>query len=273
MMNHNEISAGILQSSVPLTLFEITDSPFDRIHLSKGVYSPTTMHQYANTAYLPKEPWRQMMNHEMPLLIKKQKNYSSSATLLRVPKEIIDPFMHLGLPLINTRNAFYSALSTPEGQWAISNAEKYVDSYLVKGEGFKIIPVFNEPGLTTTAFVPERNHFIGLHVDYLFQQTIFQRQNSANRISINLGNQDRYLIYINFTLDDLIELLQPSPSCTTDELVLHFFQRFPNYPVIRVTIKPGEAYIAPTQNLIHDGISSKETADMHLTICGHIQFF
>ena len=33
----------------------------------------------------------------------------------------------------------------------------------------------------------------------------------------------------------------------------YFFKFFPNYPVIKVTLKPYEYYIAPTDNCFHDG--------------------
>jgi hypothetical protein len=60
--------------------------------------------------------------------------------------------------------------------------------------------------------------------------------------------------------------------CSPYDLVLKFFKSFPKYPVVRLTINPSETYIAPTQNVIHDGIGSSTTPDLHLTICGHIGF-
>jgi hypothetical protein len=94
----------------------------------------------------------------------------------------------------------------------------------------------------------------------------------SNRISINIGREDRYFLFINLSIQDLIELLEPDPSRTADELVLQFFASYPDYPVVRIRLRPGEAYIAPTENIIHDGMGSKTSPDMHLTICGHINF-
>jgi hypothetical protein len=34
-----------------------------------------------------------------------------------------------------------------------------------------------------------------------------------------------------------------------------FMTLFPSYPVVRVRIHPGEAYVAPTENILHDGSS------------------
>ncbi|MGW4249583.1 hypothetical protein, partial [Nocardia sp. NPDC004722] len=32
-----------------------------------------------------------------------------------------------------------------------------------------------------------------------------------------------------------------------------FMEVFPRYPVTKIAIHPGEAYIAPTENMLHDG--------------------
>ena len=34
-----------------------------------------------------------------------------------------------------------------------------------------------------------------------------------------------------------------------------FLKRFPGYPVVKIRLKPGEAYIAPTENMLHEGSS------------------
>ena len=50
-----------------------------------------------------------------------------------------------------------------------------------------------------------------------------------------------------------------------------FMQRYPDYPVIKVRVAPGEAYIAPTENMIHDASTvAKRVPDLHLTFLGHI---
>ncbi|WP_145832119.1 hypothetical protein [Bradyrhizobium huanghuaihaiense] len=51
-----------------------------------------------------------------------------------------------------------------------------------------------------------------------------------------------------------------------------FMERYANVPVIRCRLSPGEAYIAPTENLIHDASSEGEkTADVNFTIRGEIE--
>jgi hypothetical protein len=48
-------------------------------------------------------------------------------------------------------------------------------------------------------------------------------------------------------------------------LARKFLQVFENHPITRIRISPGQAYIAPTENLVHDG--STETADTADVAC------
>jgi hypothetical protein len=48
-----------------------------------------------------------------------------------------------------------------------------------------------------------------------------------------------------------------------------FMKKFPDYPVVRLRIDPGEAYILPTDNLIHDASTEeKQFPDITLTFLG-----
>jgi hypothetical protein len=39
-------------------------------------------------------------------------------------------------------------------------------------------------------------------------------------------------------------------------LTAAFFRSYPDYPVVRVTLPPGHAYVAVTQYVIHDGATN-----------------
>lgn len=279
--NKTEMVHGKLQEGVPLCLFLAHQTSFDedRVNLSDGVCSAENHKNrninYMDCAYVPSMPWRTLSSDEREILIADhcQLHYSSSIALLQMPESILELLDHLKLHKIVTQEEFYSQVNSHQGKLAIKSVKEFVQSFLVSGDEFQTILVFNEPGLTSTAFVPERNHYIGLHVDYLHQQSIHTRNLSGNRISINLGREPRYLTYVNLTMQHLIELTETKEDvCSPDSLVKNFFQLFPKYPVVRLKINPGEAYIAPTQNIIHDGIGSRVAPDLHLTICGYIGF-
>jgi len=52
-----------------------------------------------------------------------------------------------------------------------------------------------------------------------------------------------------------------------------FMSTFPNYPVVRVRLRPGEAYIAPTENILHDGSSAGVgNVNHYLSLRGRFDF-
>ena len=51
-----------------------------------------------------------------------------------------------------------------------------------------------------------------------------------------------------------------------------FFEKYPNYPVKRIKLDTGQAYLAPTDNILHDG-SSMNCEKFDLSIVSLGDFF
>lgn len=87
-----------------------------------------------------------------------------------------------------------------------------------------------------------------------------------NRIGVNMGTQDRYLLFVNITIDRIASIVMGDRSMRS---VVAFFARYPDYPVMRLRTRPGEAYLAPLENLIHDGSSDGSSdPDIAFVACG-----
>jgi hypothetical protein len=82
---------------------------------------------------------------------------------------------------------------------------------------------------------------------------------SQNRICINVGRSPRHFLFENVVLARMNTILNGTELSNTSyygsDLSHEFMTSFPHYPVVRLTIQPGEAYIAPTENIIHDGFT------------------
>jgi hypothetical protein len=129
------------------------------------------------------------------------------------------------------------------------------------------------PGLTTLTFDRDRGGLIGLHLDNWEHLRIEQLPTARNRICINIGSADRWLFFFNLTVADMAALLGRSP-CAPDANAQEIAEAFPlahsDYPVLRLLIRPGEAYLAPTENLVHDGSSVGAVGQScHITFRGH----
>jgi SAM-dependent methyltransferase len=127
----------------------------------------------------------------------------------------------------------------------------------------------------TTTFNYAAGKFIGLHLDNFVKRELVDRPSSPNRICINLGAEPRFLIFVNLTLRKCHELLNAAgvqDDCMNDPrrgLPELFMKRFPEYPVVQLRIDPGEAYIAPTENLIHDSTTlGLKSMDVSLIFLG-----
>jgi hypothetical protein len=132
--------------------------------------------------------------------------------------------------------------------------------------------------LPTCTINQNTDRYIGLHVDTFYSREIEMRPNSPARICCNLGSEERFLLFVNLTLSKMVGLLDdvgnqdPGRHDTGRGLAISFLTAFPHYPVTRIRLAPGEAYIAPTENMVHDGSTEgKREADITLTILGDFQ--
>ena len=124
----------------------------------------------------------------------------------------------------------------------------------------------NLPTVTT-----DKDLLVGLHVDEWFHDGQAPRRWRPNRMVFNLGRQPRYFMFINIPVEEMMDdmpvgLQSPSIREGTD-IGRRFMQSHPNYPVCRIRVLPGEAYIAPTENLVHDASSIGIT---RVDIAGHV---
>jgi hypothetical protein len=93
----------------------------------------------------------------------------------------------------------------------------------------------------------------GLHVDSWDHKPWWDRSSGSNRISINIGRFTRHLVFCTLPVVDISHSLEAQRREFPTGLMQDFFRRRPDTRVYRMRIEPGEGYIAPTENIIHDG--------------------
>jgi hypothetical protein len=136
----------------------------------------------------------------------------------------------------------------------------------------------NSADLKTVTINRESGRFNGLHVDNWEGLGIKSRHLAGNRICMNIGKSDRYLLFLPISLMDMAGFLEremgpdwQAPRRYT-EIGRQFLTRFPEVPTVRCRLAQGQAYIAPTENLMHDGSSlGQNEMDEQFTIRGHIR--
>jgi hypothetical protein len=138
--------------------------------------------------------------------------------------------------------------------------------------GYAVYPA----GFKTVTFDARQARFIGLHIDEIDGAPMDQCANARLRICINLGTQERHLVFIPVSVNEMARRLSFSTAEVTRQhstpLIQTFMQAYPDQFVVSLGVAPGEAYIAPTENLIHDASTMwMSEPDLSLTILAQMR--
>jgi hypothetical protein len=120
---------------------------------------------------------------------------------------------------------------------------------------------------------PARAAHVGLHVDSWEGASLRSRDALRNRICVNLSRARRAFLFVDLTLSEMMRALG-LPDSQDHAVTLFtghaFLRRYPDYPVVRVALEPGEAYLAPTGQIVHDGVAPEPPSpDVALHLLGH----
>jgi hypothetical protein len=257
-----------------------------RVWLSAG----TAPHQheksndinYCEHAYIPNGDWRTPVQDEFDILFENSSNVSDngSISIIKLPHSILEPLDKLNLSSIKSIEHYQEYIKTSEYKENYTSALQLISSNLrpfrKNDENLRITGIVaHHPNRTSTTLDTRRKCHPGLHIDNWDNRSLQERHKATNRISINVGQQDRYLIYLNLELQRLYDLAKEGGADLSSVgigtgLAREFMRLYPSYPVVKLRISPGEAYIAPTENMIHDGCTHGQIyVDLSLIIRGY----
>ena len=119
----------------------------------------------------------------------------------------------------------------------------------------------------------ERDNHPGLHVDSWDRAPLAARAVSTNRVCVNLGSGPRRFLFCDRGLDLMHAALAAVgiEAACPDSIADRFLERFPDYPLLGITLQPGDAYVAPTEYILHDG-QAEGVTNSTLTIRSHIRY-
>lgn len=260
-----------------------SDTLKSRALINSGTCLPVKLNSpeilYSEDAFIPVESWRELDYKEQSLLFSRSSDHildrSTHVGVISLPEAAMAPLIELGVAFAQTVEDCQVLAKRSAYQGAVDHLTEYLRPLCRTDENLAIHKVsVNAAGLSTVTYHPATRKFIGLHLDSWDKLPVEQRHLSTNRICINLGLEDRFLLLINLTLSDIMQLSQASSAFSQGSPIAvrdRFLTQYPNYPVVKLRISPGEAYIAPTENMIHDGCTvKKQFSDVTLTIRGHI---
>ncbi len=260
-----------------------TDFRPSALMVNTGVYQESESStesgvRYLEDSYIPKDDWVIANSETTDRLTLNVNNYKkhSKIVLGKIPDEIKDLFV--GLDFSNSKNkqeAFQKLADNPETTLEIERKlNKYLGKYNSenKFQLYKLLVLY--PNRQTTAFInfDDGIKYIGMHFDSSTSFEIETAHTSQNRFCLNLGLEDRELYFVNLSLPKCKELIlekNSSEIVSLKTITPLFFKYYPNYPIIKLKIRPFEYYIAPTDNCIHEGTTlRKSEMDISITYLG-----
>ncbi len=224
--------------------------------------------------YIPKKPWLPLTPEENKKLISASKplQHFNSIGIGKIPAEIFRLAGKLNINSIKTQNYNAPDYANPHYVRFEQALLEYLKLHCIKLDGLTVLPIYcGKKNLVTSTFDHHRRQYIGMHYDNWDGVDWTKRENVRNRICINLGIEERYFLFINLELKSVLQKLNNLQTYALQEGPYRpFLSKYPDYPVIRVKLEPGEYYIAPTENIIHDGCTEdKVYNDVVITVLGY----
>ncbi|MFE3190804.1 hypothetical protein ACFXHA_17470 [Nocardia sp. NPDC059240] len=219
---------------------------------------------YSEQAFVPRGPWRPPTCHERTLL------YGRAAfgarpgdwiAVIPVPAQVLSAFTALRTAAAGgNEQTMRSLIDGPCGRTALVEAIRWAMTLSDPARLSVENPMFysRTPVGNLTLTTGSHGQRVGLHVDSWHDSPLAARATAPNRLSVNLGHHDRWLLCVNAPLHVMERALRErglldGADGPRSGLGKRFMEVFPRYPVTKIAIHPGEAYIAPTENMLHDG--------------------
>jgi hypothetical protein len=256
----------------------------DAVRLSAGTESANDLglDGYAGRAFVPRPPWRAPTDVEWKVLTRPDCEIDwpgNQISVFSVPEAVLEPFAQLR-DLCHESGNLKRLLALSQdvvGRTALVEAARYALSLADPDRRDIDAPAVypKVPPGTPTMTTGKDVRLTGLHVDSWYRRELDDRAASPNRISINLGAHDRHLLCVNLPLraiaEHMAEIYDGAQIVDISfKMPRDFMRSFPDYPVVKLTIAPGEAYVAPTENVIHDGFAERAGGiDLQFTCRGY----
>jgi len=266
----------------------------ERLQVNNGVaiaegFDIYNKRSYKENAYKPIQAWSSLNTEQYELLYSNDERISvfENIGIVKIPDILIQLIDKIGFPTCKNDSDFFKLFEEKsdllqELTLGIGNffGDMMLDGYSI-GDAKMHCVSYENAGIETIAYSPNDNKYFGLHIDSSKElNKLTTRNKNKNRLSINLGSEPRHLLFINQTVNGIIDLISEKDNSIIGqidnfdehELVSMFFKYYPNYPVLKLQQNPYEAYIAPTDNIIHDGCTIGKTyPDITIVFTGYFK--
>lgn len=235
---------------------------------------------YSPNSFIPKRDWQPLSGQAKSMLFRHSKRLQSSSLIRvgRIPDSIKETFRKINLHECTNPDDVYPTVRKHEE--IVKRLATELDSFFQQFSSTKqykfhrITRAMPNRDTITCHYRNEQFIYIGLHVDRSRLYKLHSAYQSGNRISINLGKESRCLATVNLSLIQAYNMIRMKISqettITPHNIANLFFQHYPDYPIIKIEVKPYQFYIAPTDNFFHDATTiGMKSVDITLVYTGN----
>ena len=252
----------------------------NRIWINRGTVPATRIsnESYEPLALVPALNWRKPESDEAAILIENDPDpdYTSTIGVIRLPKNLVDQLTEFEISNVSSIGELSEKIQEQPDLFnqIREGFKEVIGKYSYIENGYLIHDILvNDGNRLSTTINMNNKLFTGMHIDFWDQLKLNQIDDARNRISFNLGKSPRYFLFINQTISQITDGLKQHVDISNfnqEKVLKEFFRINPDYPVTKVKVEPFEAYIAPTENLIHDGSTLGSTSkDIQLFTRGY----
>lgn len=254
-----------MQLKKGIRIYSDLDDIADQVTINEGTMIPPENAglYYLSGSYIPKTSWRKLHDKETSLLLTQSKkaDFSKSIFVGNIPPELKHSFEELNLHACTSIDQILPTFGNNEKEVKQINTRlhAFLRNFSSTGDYkfHRITRAMPNRETITCHYVREKFIYVGLHIDQSRQFTPYTAYKSGNRISINLGQETRHLAFINLSMLQVMKMISEctglsDTSIDCNNIGYQFFKHFPDYPVVKLGLKPYQYYIAPTDNFFHD---------------------
>lgn len=257
--------------------------PKKHLHINSGTCyvhdRPSSCTKYLYQGYLPRQDWRLLNSAEKNKLLSQTELRSRHNTIAlgKIPKSILQFSRTIGIHELVEQDQAINFTKEKNYEYFKRKMFDFFYDYIEDPKGLCMLKLACQyTSLEVSTYNYHTKRLLGLHFDSWDDKVCEERNLSRNRMCINLGKEARSFLFVNLTLESIIKKAQINLKTLREnnDILRLFFTLFPDYQIVKLTINPGEYYIAPTENILHDGCTYKKLyPDIFLTILGYFRIY
>ncbi len=249
----------------------------DRVTLSAGSARASAgvdqgVVPYGDGAFVPIAPWRKASAQELAHLEAPARARDEDDDVLVLDVAALVAAVRGTLGDATSDCDLRVASSSPAFAAALGDSVAAIAEYCRDSSGLAYVgAAVAQPGLRTVTIDGGRRPLerTGLHVDSWDGGAAGARARSRRRLCVNAGREPRYLLFVPRRVSSLAAEAA-RVGAPVNAIASELLSSRPDLPIVRVRVDPGEAYVASTEDLIHDGSTEgAREPDLALHFIGH----